>query len=62
MQEKRLKRVLIIGIIGILYSLFLVIDNLLNDISIPEMILAGGLFIFSIFFIIAQKRLSKKIK
>lgn len=62
MQKDRLKRLLIIGIIGILYSLYLVIDNLLTEISIPELVIAGILFLFSIYFIIAQKKLTKKIK
>lgn len=62
MQKKSLKRLFIIGIIGVIYSLYLFIDNIITKTSIYELIIAGILFIFSIMFLIFQKKLSKKIK
>ena len=62
MQKKSLKRLFIIGIIGVIYSLYLFIDNIITKTSIYELIIASIIIIFSIMFLIFQKKLSKKIK
>lgn len=61
-KSKYIKRLNIIGIIGIIYSIILIADNFLSKIVIWQMALACTLFIFSIFFVIASKKLSERLK
>ena len=59
MQDARLKRLKIIGVIGIIYSLFLILDNIIGKTSKIELFIACSLFICSIIFIITSMKLKR---
>ena len=59
MDEKRIKRVKIYGIIGIIYSLVIIGDNLIRKMHIYEIVIACSLFISSIYFVISSNKLNR---
>lgn len=65
MKEKRLKaiiRVNIYGIIGLIYSLFLLGDYIINSHKTWTLIISLSLLISSIIFIVSASSLKKKLK
>ena len=59
---KRIKRLKIIGLIGIVYSIFLFIDYFIGEKSKIELIIGCLLFICSIIFIITSNSLFYNMK
>lgn len=60
--EKRIRRVNIYGIIGLLYSIYLLCDYFFKNKVIWELIISITLFIISIIFLLASRWLKSKKK
>lgn len=56
----RLTRLIVIGILGILYSVFLFVSNF-KDLKWTDYLVVVPLFLISIFFIVMSIRLKKKV-
>ncbi len=58
--ETRLKRVLLCGLFCAVYSIFLLIDGIINNASLYHYTFTGLIFIAALVFIISYFKLSKK--
>ncbi len=58
--RKRLMRILICGLLCLIYSIYLLIDAIILDAAIYQYILSGLTFIAAIVFIISRFTLEKK--